>query len=1176
MKKSTVRHSMESMQEDVRKRTADSRYFKDKDNAGKFYILKALSPINYYKNGSWQVIDTRLKRNNDGTYIASNQEEPVGFDINKQASFIIIKNQAIYFNKWKLYGDQNGSLTLLATADWHRFTAGEDGLHINEIFPGIDAEMMVTRGSIKTNFIVRKNSFQQYDKLVFKDEFKNISNNGSFSTQSLLHESTAAEFASGSSRLTVQPAFMYSQNDPKSSFSPIAFSANKNELSFAINTGYLTKYLLEGAVIIDPIVSSLSSLAVASITGSRNCGSQTLTCDYALSATTPAKATVTDIYWQFGFFAEEDMTEGSFSIESGTCTTGYYSVVDPANNHKPGTVSSQGDWVQATELLPCLPPPSCTPQAMSFKLRFYNTNCSGLSVCSDAFVKASEPLQILIEGYTLEQGSISATEDTVCAGTATTLTAVGNYGVPPYSYSWNSGAGTNGTATVSPNSTTTYKVTTTDQCSTTASGSITIVVNPIPVIGTTTSNSPICEGATLQINTTPIAGATFSWTGPNGFTSTNTTNAILNATTAASGIYTVTATKNSCPSIPVNVTATVDAIAAPSVTISASASVICKGTSITFTATPANAGAAPIYQWKINGINAGTNANTFTSSTLSNNDTVSCVVTSSAVCSTTPTAISNFIGITVNELVTPTVSISASNSNICAGIAVTFTATAANGGNAPIYQWKLNGANVGTNSNQYSNSNLSNSDIVLCEIIGNADCSTTPNAISNSIKMTVNPLITPTIKITASDTAVCINTDVNFTATITNGGSQPAYQWKLNGNNVGISANTYSINSLADNDQISCQLTTSIGCPSSPTILSNIITMDVSVPVTPIVVINTADTNVCLGVNTTFTANATNGGPSPIYQWKLNGNNVGTNNATYSNATLKTGDKISVVITSNATCATAPTATSNVLTIKVNTVVAPTITITASPMEICSGAPVNFIATTTDEGNSPVFDWLINGLTTNGDSKNFTANNLSDGDSVVAILFPQGIGCLATSTVISNAIAIKVNATPVVNAGNDTMIFRGTGFRLNGQATGNISSYEWTPPIYLSSTSIRNPTTFPLTTITYTLKATSNADCSSSDTVRIKVLTRIEAPNAFSPNGDGINDSWNIVGLVDYEGATLEIFDRYGQPVLKTTGYSKPWDGTRNGKPFPVATYYYIITPQNGLQPITGSVTIIK
>jgi gliding motility-associated-like protein len=66
-------------------------------------------------------------------------------------------------------------------------------------------------------------------------------------------------------------------------------------------------------------------------------------------------------------------------------------------------------------------------------------------------------------------------------------------------------------------------------------------------------------------------------------------------------------------------------------------------------------------------------------------------------------------------------------------------------------------------------------------------------------------------------------------------------------------------------------------------------------------------------------------------------------------------------------------------------------------------------------------------------------------------------------------------------------------------------------------------------------------------------------PNAFSPNGDGINDKWEIAGLRSIPDCRVEIFDRWGQSIYNSKGYATPWDGSWKGKPIPVATYYYII-----------------
>ncbi|MFN5425308.1 MAG: gliding motility-associated C-terminal domain-containing protein, partial [Bacteroidota bacterium] len=82
--------------------------------------------------------------------------------------------------------------------------------------------------------------------------------------------------------------------------------------------------------------------------------------------------------------------------------------------------------------------------------------------------------------------------------------------------------------------------------------------------------------------------------------------------------------------------------------------------------------------------------------------------------------------------------------------------------------------------------------------------------------------------------------------------------------------------------------------------------------------------------------------------------------------------------------------------------------------------------------------------------------------------------------------------------------------------------------------------------------------------------------NAFSPNGDGINDVWVLRFLQDYPNATVQIVNRYGQVVFLSTGYSQPWDGKYRGQNLPIGTYYYLINLRNGKPTIVGSVTIVK
>jgi gliding motility-associated-like protein len=90
------------------------------------------------------------------------------------------------------------------------------------------------------------------------------------------------------------------------------------------------------------------------------------------------------------------------------------------------------------------------------------------------------------------------------------------------------------------------------------------------------------------------------------------------------------------------------------------------------------------------------------------------------------------------------------------------------------------------------------------------------------------------------------------------------------------------------------------------------------------------------------------------------------------------------------------------------------------------------------------------------------------------------------------------------------------------------------------------------------------------------VVQPLFIPNAFTPNGDGVHDLWEISGLERFSNLSVEIFNRWGQIVYKSTGTYKPWDGTKNGVMLPVSTYYYVIDGGGGSIPITGSVLLSK
>jgi uncharacterized protein (TIGR02145 family) len=177
----------------------------------------------------------------------------------------------------------------------------------------------------------------------------------------------------------------------------------------------------------------------------------------------------------------------------------------------------------------------------------------------------------------------------------------------------------------------------------------------------------------------------------------------------------------------------------------------------------------------------------------------------------------------------------------------------------------------------------------------------------DTVQLFVTPVDTVKITIVASENPFCAGHPVTFTATGTNGGTTPWYQWKVNGANFGIN-NTSFTYYPANNDLVSCHLTSYESCVTSNPALSNSILMIEVSNLPASVSIAPSSNPFCPGSSITFTATPGNGG-IPSYVWKVNGNTVGTNSNTYTYNPAN-GDSVRCIMTSNLSCVTGNPASS--------------------------------------------------------------------------------------------------------------------------------------------------------------------------------------------------------------------------------------------------------------------------
>jgi uncharacterized protein (TIGR02145 family) len=388
----------------------------------------------------------------------------------------------------------------------------------------------------------------------------------------------------------------------------------------------------------------------------------------------------------------------------------------------------------------------------------------------------------------------------------------------------------------------------------------------------------------------------------------------------------------------------VDSIVPAGVSITSSTNPVCSGDTVFFTAVPVNGGASPVYQWKVNGINAGLNDPVFAYPPV-NADMVSCILTSSDTCSTGNPATSNPVTMNVIPRDSVSVSISVNTDTVCAGTSVTFWATLVNGGSAPNYIWMVNGSGTGSNSSTLTFI-PADGDCVSCILTSGLGCTSGNPAISNVICLKVNPMLQPGISVSASQNPACQGTPVIFSATPTFGGLTPQYQWKVNG--VSVGANNPLYNYIPVNgDLVNCTMTSGETCTTNNPVISNSLLMVIDSNYVIDCSITASQNPICSGLPVTITAHPVNGGSSPAFQWKVNGATAGSNNPVFTFVPAN-GDLVSCTMTSSETCTSNNPITTN--TLSITTISSPVVTFTpcfdtitttnAKPIRLKGGIPL--------------------------------------------------------------------------------------------------------------------------------------------------------------------------------------------------------------------------------------------
>jgi gliding motility-associated-like protein len=300
-------------------------------------------------------------------------------------------------------------------------------------------------------------------------------------------------------------------------------------------------------------------------------------------------------------------------------------------------------------------------------------------------------------------------------------------------------------------------------------------------------------------------------------------------------------------------------------------------------------------------------------------------------------------------------------------------------------------------------------------------------------------------------------------------------------------------------------------------------------------------TDATCDVNGSITVTAT-GGATP-YEYSANNGTTYQAGNTFTN--LAPG-----IYTVIARQATAPT--SCPVTIPVTIALNGSVNVNAGlDTTICSGATF----TRTIVSNATSFVWTSSG--------GLNAPTVSPSFQLApTVLTDYVVTAIRGNCTAQDNLRVTVNPQPTVNVGSNTSITLGQSYTIPATVTpAGTYTYAWTPSTGLSSASVLQPVATPQVTTPYTLEVTSQQGCKAVASLEITVIPYcVKVMEAFTPNGDGINDFWLITQGSCLKVAKAQVYNRNGARVFESNDYRNNWNGTYNGKPLPDGTYYYILT----------------
>jgi gliding motility-associated-like protein len=418
-----------------------------------------------------------------------------------------------------------------------------------------------------------------------------------------------------------------------------------------------------------------------------------------------------------------------------------------------------------------------------------------------------------------------------------------------------------------------------------------------------------------------------------------------------------------------------------------------------------------------------------------------------------------------------------------------------------------------------------------------------------------------TLEICADDTRT-----INFTSQVDNCYVSTAYQWQVSIDGgatwsdipgaIGSSFGRAPTKPGVFLYRLKVAQTGNIGLTTCSIASLPLVVVENKIP-DPAITIRRVPDTACVGEPMTFLAAPVDGGNLPLYRWEVNGNPIGGDSAKMTDPSPANGDQVLCFMTSNAYCMqTNPTVASNQLTAPVLARPYDSVSIAPSANPICADSAVSFRATPYNGGNTPSYQWFLNGQFVSSAGPAWSSASLRDSDKMQCIM-TSSLTC--SLPFMSDSVLMTIYPLPTVALPPDTVIAGGDGLRLMPEVTGDIGTYTWTPPDGLDNPDSESPYATPISSTTYSLTVVTRVGCRATASQKLGVFYNLSMPSAFTPNVDGINDVFRVPPSVPVVPISFSIYNRWGQRIFFTSNSNIGWDGSFAGHLQPAGVYIWEI-----------------